>query len=40
MKILILGAGVIGVTTAYELLRAGHDVTVLDRKPEPALETS
>ena len=40
MHILILGAGVIGVTTAYELLRADHDVTVLDRKPEPALETS
>ena len=40
MRILILGAGVIGVSTAYELLRAGHDVTVIDRKPEPALETS
>ena len=40
MQILILGAGVIGVTTAYELLRDGHDVTVIDRKPEPALETS
>ena len=40
MRILILGAGVIGVSTAYELLRAGHDVTVIDRKSEPALETS
>ena len=40
MQILILGAGVIGVTTAYELLKAGHDVTILDRNPEPALETS
>ena len=40
MRILILGAGVIGVTTAYELVKAGHDVTVIDRKPEPALETS
>ena len=40
MHILILGAGVIGVPTAYELLRADHDVTVLDRKPEPELETS
>ena len=40
MHILILGAGVIGVTTAYELLKAGHKVTVIDRQPEPALETS
>ena len=40
MHILILGAGVIGVTTAYELLKAGHEVTVIDRQPEPALETS
>ena len=40
MHILILGAGVIGVTTAYELLKAGHKVTVIDRQMEPALETS
>ncbi len=40
MKIVILGAGVIGVTTAYYLARAGHEVTVLDRQPGPALETS
>jgi len=40
MRILILGAGVIGVSTAYELIKTGHDVTVIDRKPEPALETS
>ena len=40
MHILILGAGVIGVTTAYELLNAGYKVTVIDRQPEPALETS
>ena len=40
MKILILGAGVIGVTTAYELSKAGHNVTVIDRKFEPAMETS
>ena len=40
MQILILGAGVIGVSTAYELSKSGHDVTVIDRKPEPALETS
>ena len=40
MHILILGAGVIGVTTAYELLKTGHEVTVIDRQPESALETS
>ena len=40
MHILILGAGVIGVTTAYELAKTGHEVTVVDRNPEPALETS
>ena len=40
MKILILGSGVIGATTAYYLARAGHQVTVLDRQPGPALETS
>ncbi|WP_425104380.1 D-amino acid dehydrogenase [Ancylobacter sp.] len=40
MKIVILGAGVIGVTSAYYLAKAGHEVTVLDRQPGPALETS
>ncbi len=40
MKILILGSGVIGVTSAWYLARAGHDVTVLDRQPRPAMETS
>lgn len=40
MHILVIGAGVIGVTTAYELLKAGHEVTVIDRQPESALETS
>ncbi|MCC8941368.1 D-amino acid dehydrogenase [Bradyrhizobium sp. Arg68] len=40
MKVLILGSGVIGVTSAYYLARAGHDVTVIDRQPQPALETS
>jgi len=38
--VLVLGSGVIGVTTAYYLARAGHEVTVVDRQPEPALETS
>jgi D-amino-acid dehydrogenase len=40
MKIFVLGGGVIGVTTAYYLAEAGHEVTVLDRQKGPALETS
>jgi D-amino-acid dehydrogenase len=40
MKICILGAGVTGVTSAYELARRGHEVTVVDRQPEPARECS
>ncbi|MBC7484782.1 MAG: D-amino acid dehydrogenase [Rhizobacter sp.] len=40
MKVLILGSGVIGVSSAYQLALAGHDVTVVDRQPAAALETS
>lgn len=40
MKIIVLGAGVVGVTSAYELAKAGHEVVVIDRQPGPALETS
>ncbi len=40
MKVIVLGAGIIGVSTAYYLARAGHDVVVIDRQPEPGLETS
>jgi D-amino-acid dehydrogenase len=40
MRILILGAGVVGVTSAWYLARAGHEVVVLDRQPAVALETS
>ena len=40
MRIVILGSGVIGVTSAWYLAEAGHEVTVLDRQPAPALETS
>ena len=40
MKVLVLGAGVIGVTAAYELASAGHEVVVLERQPGPGLETS
>jgi D-amino-acid dehydrogenase len=40
MKVIVLGGGVIGVSTAYYLARAGVDVTVLDRQSGPGLETS
>ncbi len=40
MKVLVLGGGVIGVTTAYYLARDGHQVTVLERRSEVAAETS
>jgi D-amino-acid dehydrogenase len=40
MKVLILGSGVIGVTSAHYLALAGHEVTVVDRQPAPGLETS
>ncbi|MBS0560294.1 MAG: D-amino acid dehydrogenase [Proteobacteria bacterium] len=40
MKVLVLGAGVVGVASAYYLARAGHEVTVVDRQPAAGLETS
>ncbi len=40
MKITVLGAGIIGVTTAWYLTQQGHEVTVVDRQPDAALETS
>ncbi len=40
MRIVILGAGVIGVTSAWYLAQAGHEVVVIDRQRGPALETS
>lgn len=40
MKVLVLGSGVIGVTTAWYLARRGAQVTVLDRQPGPGMETS
>jgi D-amino-acid dehydrogenase len=40
MKVLVLGAGVIGVTSAWCLAEAGHEVIVVERQPGPALETS
>ena len=40
MKIAVLGGGIIGVTTAWFLVRDGHEVTVIDRQDTPAAETS
>ena len=40
MNIVVLGAGIIGVSTAWHLRERGHDVTVVDRQPDAALETS
>lgn len=40
MHVVVLGAGVVGVTTAWYLAEAGHEVTVVDRQPAAALETS
>ncbi len=40
MKVVVLGAGLLGVATAWYLAEDGHEVTVLDRQAEPAMETS
>ena len=40
MRVMVLGSGVIGVASAYQLALAGHEVTVIDRQPAPGLETS
>ena len=40
MKIIVIGAGVIGVTTAYRLHQSGHEVTVLEARETAGLETS
>jgi D-amino-acid dehydrogenase len=40
MKVIVLGGGVVGVTTAYYLARGGAEVTVIERQDGPALETS
>lgn len=40
MKVIVLGAGVVGVTSAWFLAKAGHEVTVIERRHAAALETS
>lgn len=40
MNVLVLGGGVIGVTTAYYLAKAGHQVELVERRDAPGLETS
>lgn len=40
MKVLVLGSGLIGTTSAHFLNRAGHEVVVVDRQPAAAMETS
>ena len=36
MKIIVLGAGIIGISTAWHLAQRGHSVTVIDRQPDAA----
>lgn len=40
MKVVVLGAGVVGIASAWFLAKAGHQVTVIDRQPAAGLETS
>ena len=40
MKVVVLGAGIIGISTAWHLLERGHTVTVIDRQSGAAMETS
>ncbi len=40
MKVIVLGAGLLGITSAYFLRQQGHDVAVVDRQASPAAETS
>jgi D-amino-acid dehydrogenase len=40
VKVLVLGAGVVGVASAWYLAEAGHEVTVLERQPQAGMETS
>ncbi len=40
MRVIVLGAGIIGTSTAWHLMRRGHEVTLVDRQPQAAQETS
>jgi D-amino-acid dehydrogenase len=40
MRVLVMGGGVVGVTTSYQLLRDGHEVVLLERHPDVARDTS
>jgi aspartate oxidase len=40
MKVIVLGAGVVGTTAAWFLNKSGHEVTVIDRQPVAGNETS
>lgn len=40
MKVVVLGAGVVGTTTAYYLMKQGHEVVVIDRQDHAGMETS
>lgn len=40
MRVAVIGAGVVGVTTAYVLARQGHTVSVIERAPRTAMESS
>ena len=40
MRVVVLGSGIIGTSSAWWLRQSGHDVTVIDRQPGPAQETS
>ncbi|MCX7815849.1 MAG: D-amino acid dehydrogenase [Tepidimonas ignava] len=40
MRVVVLGAGIIGTCTAWHLLQRGHEVVLVDRQPDAALETS
>lgn len=40
MHVIVMGAGLAGVTSTWYLLRDGHQVTLIDRQPQPGMETS
>jgi D-amino-acid dehydrogenase len=40
MRVVVMGGGIVGVTTAHQLLQDGHEVVLVERREGPALETS